>query len=112
MPNKIEFEPVSLETPGFYSFSDSVGNTADSTDTLDATIASFVEMENLIKKNFMMAPDKLEMFANNNPTQLTLRELLEERTLELEELKTKHKKMIENFYNKNKDDSSKNQMDQ
>ena len=30
----------------------------------------------------------------------------------LEELKTKHKKMIENFYNKNKDDSSKNQMDQ
>jgi len=74
MPTKLEFEDVDLEKPGYFSFDQSVGASADSTDTLDATIQSFIEMENLIKKNFMMAPEKLLTFANNNPTQITLRD--------------------------------------
>jgi len=41
---------------------------ADSTDTLDATIASFNDMEGLIKTNFMMKAEKLADFANNNQT--------------------------------------------
>jgi len=52
----MEFEEISLDTPGYFSYSDQQsGNTgADSTDTLDATIFMFIEMENIIKKNYMM----------------------------------------------------------
>jgi len=53
-PTKPEFEDVSLDVPGYFSFSDTGGANCESTDTLDAMVASFVEMENLIKKNFMM----------------------------------------------------------
>jgi hypothetical protein len=35
---------------------------------MDQTIGSLIEMETLIKKNFMMQPEKLKDFANNNPT--------------------------------------------
>ena len=34
-------------------------------------------MENLIKKNFMMQSEKLNIFAETNPVQLTLREEVE-----------------------------------
>lgn len=76
IPTKLEFEELTLDVPGYFSFSEHScsGTMAESTDTLDATIASFNEMENLIKKNFMMQPEKLEEFANNNPTQRTLRD--------------------------------------
>jgi hypothetical protein len=40
-------------------------------------IANNVEMENLIKKNFMMASDKLNTFSESNPIQMTLREEVE-----------------------------------
>lgn len=69
-------------------------------------------MENLIKKNFMMQSDKLRNFAEKNPVQMTLREEVEEINLELQDLRNRHKKLIENFYNQNKDDSSKNHLDQ
>jgi len=45
--------------PGYFSFSDQGGANCESTDTLDATISNMIEMENLIKKNFMMHSDKL-----------------------------------------------------
>ena len=65
---------MNLDTPGYYSFSEIANQTADSTDTLDASVSSFNDMENLIKKNFMMKPEKLEDFANSNQEQITLRE--------------------------------------
>ena len=43
---------------------------------------------------------------------MTLREEVEEINLELQDLRNRHKKLIENFYNQNKDDSSKNHLDQ
>ena len=68
VPTRLEFEEIFLDTPGFFSFADQgSGTISDSTDTLDATIEGFNAMENLIKKNFMMPPEKLEDFANNNP---------------------------------------------
>jgi hypothetical protein len=62
-----------LETPGYYSFSEIANQTAESTDALDATISSFIDTENLIKKNFLMKPEKREDFANSNPEQQNLR---------------------------------------
>ena len=110
MPTKLAFEEVNLDTPGYFNFNESAEVQSDSTDTLDALVASLIEMENLIKKNFMMAPEKLEQFARTNPTQVTLRDQVEELNKDLAELKNKHKKMLEQFYSKNKDDS--NQIDQ
>ena len=115
IPTKLEFEEISLDTPGYFSYSDSgSGNTgADSTDTLDATIHMFVEMENIIKENFMMPKEKLEQFAMNNPVQCTLRDQVEQLHKDLVELTAKHKKMTENFYSKNnKENENKNQQDQ
>jgi len=60
MPTKLAFEEVNLDTPGYFNFNESAEVQSDSTDTLDALVASLIEMENLIKKNFMMAPEKLE----------------------------------------------------
>ena len=54
---------MSLDSPGYFSFSESGGANCESTETLDAMIQSFVEMENLIKKNFMMQSEKLNTFA-------------------------------------------------
>jgi chromosome segregation ATPase len=106
MPTKLAFDEVTLDQPGYFSFNESAEVQSDSTDTLDALVASLIEMENLIKKNFMMAPEKLEQFARTNPTQLTLRDQVEELNQQLAELKTKHREMMERFYSKNKDDSN------
>lgn len=68
MPTKLEFKEIDLECVGNFTFSDMSNATAESTDTLDATMESFNDMESLIKKNFMMKAEKLEDFANHNPT--------------------------------------------
>jgi hypothetical protein len=49
----LQFNEINLEIPGYFTF-DNTNTECESTVTLDAMIANFVEMENLIKKNFMM----------------------------------------------------------
>jgi len=49
-------------------------------------ISSLVDMENLIKKNFMMQSDKLNIFAETNNVQMTLREEVERINQENSEL--------------------------
>ena len=56
-PTKLEFQEVHLEMPGYFSFQENAH--CESTDTLDACIFAFLDMENLIKKNFMMKAEKL-----------------------------------------------------
>ena len=51
MPTKLEFKEISLETPGYFSSSETAGENCESTYTLEATIEHFNDMENLIKKN-------------------------------------------------------------
>ena len=111
VPTRLEFEEINLDTPGFFSFLENTGNIAESTDTLDAQTGSLIEMENLIKKNFMMPPEKLKEYANNNPKQKTLRDQVEELTLELNETASKYKKMSELFYNKSKESDNSNLQD-
>jgi len=58
-----------LETPGYFSYDNGNGN-CESTETLDAMIENMVDMEELIKKNFLLvqnSPDKINEFINNNP---------------------------------------------
>ena len=50
-PTKLGFEEVYLDMAAYFSFNES---SCESTDTMDASILAFVDMENLIKKNFMM----------------------------------------------------------
>lgn len=60
IPTKLQYEDVTYETNGYFSLGDQV-STAESTEYLDSCIESFLEMENLIKKNFMMPPDKSKL---------------------------------------------------
>jgi hypothetical protein len=60
-----------LEQEGYFS-PENEGKRCESTDTLESLIHSFIDMEDLIKKNFLMAknaPDKIEEFNANNPVQ-------------------------------------------
>jgi len=58
-----------LESPGYFSYDNGAGN-CESTESLDALIENIVDMEVLIKKNFLLvqkAPEKINEFINNNP---------------------------------------------
>lgn len=107
----MQFEEVGLDSSGYFSFEGS-GTECESTVTLDAMIGNFVDMENLIKKNFMMKSEKLSKFSDSNPIQLTLREDIECMNQDLTELNGKYKDLVEKFYSQNKDNDSKNQLDQ
>ena len=109
----LEFEETSLETPGgYFSFSDQGGATCESTETLDAMISSQIDMENLIKKNFMMQSEKLNIFAETNPVQLTLREEVEIINQQNADLHQKIKKLQDQIYSKNKDNDTKDIKDE
>lgn len=81
-----------LDTPGYFSYDNGSGN-CESTETLDAMIENFVEMEDLIKKNFLMtieSPEKVKEFKENNPVQQTIREELQNAMIEIDELKSEN----------------------
>lgn len=44
---------------------------------LEVLCDNFIEMENLVKKNFKLSEEKIIKFTNNNPVLITLREELE-----------------------------------
>ena len=70
-------------------------------------IQNTVDMESLIKKNFMIQSEKLKHFAESNPVQISLREEIEEANKELEELRLKVKGLNQQLYsqsNNEKDD--------
>ena len=58
-----------------------------------------------------MSIDKLKDFANNNVTQISLRDECERLNLELLKLREENKKLIESKIN-NKENDTKNQFDQ
>ncbi len=65
MPSKLFYKEIDLETPGIYSINnDSID---DSVSNLEALCWGFVDMENLIKKNFKLSMEKLIKFTDNNP---------------------------------------------
>lgn len=79
-PTKLQFREISTETPGYFSFDNGSGN-CDGTETLNALIENILEMEDLIKKNFLMtidSPQKIKEFQDNNPVQQTIREELQD----------------------------------
>jgi hypothetical protein len=87
-PTKLAFKEVTIETPGYFSLSEaSTNEKCEATDTMDAMIQNYIDMENLIKKNFMVQSEKLDKFAKNNPIQMTLREEIEEVNQELNKMK-------------------------
>ena len=80
-PTKAEFQEITLDTPGYFSFSESHGDNCDSTETMAAFIESFKDMENIIKKNFLVIRNGHDETTKNaierNPVQITLREEFE-----------------------------------
>lgn len=75
-PTKMQFEKVTLDQPGFFS-PENDGKRCESTDACESMVNSYLEMEDLIKKNFLMVeknPEKILEFNENNPVQMTLRE--------------------------------------
>lgn len=85
----MQFKDVSLDSPGYFMFGHEGEN--ECTTSLDAMIANTVDMESLIKKNFMIQSEKLRQFAEKNSVQMTLREEVEEANKELVELSQKNK---------------------
>lgn len=75
VPSKLFYREVDLESQGLYSINSDGRN--DSVSNLEALCEGFIEMENLIKKNFKLSSEKLLKFTDNNPVQITLREELE-----------------------------------
>mmetsp|Transcript_17262 Transcript_17262/g.12336 ORF Transcript_17262/g.12336 Transcript_17262/m.12336 type:complete len:115 (-) Transcript_17262:798-1142(-) len=101
VPTKLFYNEVGLETSGYYSVNNEASS--DSTLNLQALIDSWVEMENLIKKNFKLSEEKMLKFTEVNPVQITLREELElvykERKQLLEENNNLKMNMIQNKEN-------------
>ena len=64
-----------FDTPGYYNVNND--RNSDTVSYLEALCDAFVDMENLIKKNFKLNNEKLMKFSENNPVQITLREELE-----------------------------------
>lgn len=65
------YEEVKLNEPGYFS-PDVDGKRSESTETFEQMVKSFIDMEDLIKKNFLMvrsSPDKIDEFNANNPVQ-------------------------------------------
>jgi len=56
---------VDLNSPGNYSIN--FDGNMDSVANLEALCEGFVEMENLIKKNFKLSSEKLLKFTDSNP---------------------------------------------
>lgn len=67
MPTKLQFNEISIETPGFFSSSEQAGETCESTYTLEAMIDHINDMESLIKKNFLTPADKIQEMYDANP---------------------------------------------
>lgn len=65
-------------------------------------IQNVVDMEQLIKKNFMLTSEKRRHFAENNSVQMSLREDVEEANKEIEELKRENKKLIDKLFSHDK----------
>ena len=80
IPSKLFFSEVDLNTPGIYSITNEQQNNQmqDSVPSMEALCEAFIEMENLIKKNFKLSSEKLLKFTDSNPVQITLREELEQ----------------------------------
>ena len=74
-------------------FSDSQGE-SECTTSLEAMIQNTVDMESLIKKNFLIQSEKLRHFAESNPVQMSLREEVEEANKELEALRQKNREQM------------------
>ena len=75
VPSKLFYKEVGLDTMGTYSINNE--QITDCTSNMESVFEAFVEMENLIKKNFKLSSEKLLKFTDGNPVQLTLREELE-----------------------------------
>lgn len=77
IPSKIPFVEVDSKTPGMYSIDDD-GGSNELLHNLEALTQSFIDMENIIKKNFKLTQEKREKFISDNPVMITLREELEQ----------------------------------
>lgn len=76
IPTRLQYQEVNLESPGFFSF-ENQNDQAESSDVLNSLINHFVDMESLIKKNFMMASEKIFDYLDSNPVQVDLRREIE-----------------------------------
>ncbi len=65
VPSKRFYEEVDLESPGYYNITNDRGS--ESVSNLEAFCDAYMEMENLIKKNFKLSSEKLLKFTDNNP---------------------------------------------
>lgn len=78
LPTKMQYEKVVKETDGYFSI-DNIQDKAKSTEILSAMVKHYLDMEQLIHKNFLtLSEDKVDGFMDQNNTIKTLRGQFEE----------------------------------
>lgn len=97
-PTKLEFKEVILDTPGFFNFGEGISDSCDSTENMHAFIEQVVDMESMIKKNFISGKKdgkgKNKDILPANPVQITLREEFERLNQDYNKLEAKLKAEI------------------
>ena len=85
---------------------------------MSALVQSWVEMENIIKKNFLIIKKDVDDthaegkdYLTRNPIQLTLSEEFEEAKVELAKVKGQYKNLINQLYSKNAEEKKRNTND-
>lgn len=113
LPTKMEYKPVQFEGSGSFDYSSgSQVNEAESSTILSNTVKHFLDMDQLIQKNFLMMknnPDKINEFLANNPVHQTLRQQVQDTRIELAECQKKLKEQLQKNFTSEADNSS--QMD-
>ena len=70
MPSRLFFKEVDLESSGPFTITeeeDSSSSNNESVQNLEALCEGFIDMENLIKKNFKLSTEKVVAFIESNP---------------------------------------------
>jgi hypothetical protein len=81
VPTKLAFEPIEEDFIGFYQKEPSAP--CETMHTQMALLDAYYEMEELVKKSFLYTEEKIEQFKENNVEQQTLRQIVEEQSIQL-----------------------------
>ena len=94
LPTKLEYEPITFDDQGSFSYETSGDEEIESTKILSATVKHFIDMEQLIHQNYLMSSETAGQFLNNNNKQITLRKKFELISQQLQEAENKNRDLL------------------
>ena len=95
LPGKLNYMPITEDISGPFTVSgnvdgdDETSREVDSTKWLMSLTDAYVDMEELVRKNWLFSEEKIKGFMETNPVQKGLRAQVESLCIDLQELQTK-----------------------